>query len=57
MLVETPQLSADTVVFLTMEKRDWLAGRFISCPWDMPQFMAMEDDIVRGDKLKVRLVV
>ncbi|KAL8910154.1 MAG: hypothetical protein Q9171_004532 [Xanthocarpia ochracea] len=55
--VETPELSADTVVFLVNEKREWLAGRYINCTWDMPQLMAMKDDIVTGDKLKVRMVV
>lgn len=25
--------------------------------WDMEEFLAMEDEIVAGDKLKVRMVV
>lgn len=50
-------MAADTIVFLTQEKREWLAGRYISCTWDMPQFLAKEAEIVEGDKLKVRLVV
>ncbi|TVY41284.1 Short chain dehydrogenase [Lachnellula subtilissima] len=54
--VETPELSADTIVFLTKEKREWLGGRYINCTWDMPELMAQEDEIVKGDKLKVRLV-
>jgi hypothetical protein len=49
-------LSGDTIVFLTKEKRDWLGGRYINCTWDMPELMAQEEDIVKGDKLKVRLV-
>ncbi|KAI4233819.1 MAG: hypothetical protein LQ349_004170 [Xanthoria aureola] len=56
-VVETPQLSADTIIYLVKEKRQWLAGRYINCTWDMPQIMAMEDDIVKGDKLKVRMVL
>ncbi|KAL8804870.1 MAG: hypothetical protein Q9200_005646 [Gallowayella weberi] len=55
--VETPSLSADTIVYLVNEKRDWLAGRYINCTWDMPQLMSMKDDIVKGDKLKVRMVI
>ncbi|ETS81836.1 hypothetical protein PFICI_06838 [Pestalotiopsis fici W106-1] len=55
--VDTPQLSADSLVYLTSEKRDWLAGRYINTTWDLPQLMAKEDVIVSGDKLKVRLVV
>ncbi len=56
-LKDTPELAADTMVFLTQEKRDWLAGRFVSVAWDMPEFLAMKSEIVEGDKLKVRLVV
>lgn len=55
--VETTQLSADTIVYLVREKRDWLAGRYINCTWDMPELMAQKDEIVKGDKLKVRLVI
>ncbi|KAL8879675.1 MAG: hypothetical protein Q9198_002760 [Flavoplaca austrocitrina] len=55
--VETPELSGDTIVYLVNEKRDWLAGRYINCTWDMPQLMAMKDEIVKGDKLKVRMVI
>ncbi|KAL9075774.1 MAG: hypothetical protein Q9161_001526 [Pseudevernia consocians] len=53
----TPELGADTMVFLTQEKRDWLAGRYVSCAWDMPELLAKRDEIVKGDKLKLRLVV
>ncbi|KAL1881333.1 hypothetical protein Daus18300_001186 [Diaporthe australafricana] len=55
--VDTPQISADTIVYLTAEKRQWLSGRYINCTWDMPELLAQEDDIVKGDKLKVRLVI
>ncbi|KAL8841874.1 MAG: hypothetical protein Q9170_000747 [Blastenia crenularia] len=57
LFIETPELSADAIVYLVNEKRAWLAGRYINCTWDMPQIMAMKDDIVKGDKLKVRLVI
>jgi hypothetical protein len=53
---ETAELSGDTIVFLTKEKREWLGGRYINCTWDMPELMAQEDEIVKGDKLKVKLV-
>lgn len=55
--VDTPQLSADSLVYLTSEKRDWLAGRYVNSTWDLPQLMEKKDEIVSGDKLKVRLVV
>jgi NAD(P)-dependent dehydrogenase (short-subunit alcohol dehydrogenase family) len=54
---ETAELSADTIVYLVREKRDWLAGRYVNCTWDMPDLMAQKDEIVKGDKLKVRLVI
>jgi len=56
-LVDTPEMGADSLVFLTQEKRDWLAGRYISLNWDMPTFLSKEDEIVKGDKLKMRLVI
>ena len=54
---ETTELPADTLVFLTKEKRDWLAGRYINCTWDMPELIAKRDEIVEGNKLKVSLVI
>jgi hypothetical protein len=55
--IDTAELSADTIVFLVREKRDWLAGRYVNCTWDMPELMAQKEEIVNGDKLKVRLVI
>ncbi|TQV99421.1 hypothetical protein V2A60_004895 [Cordyceps javanica] len=56
-LVDKPQLCADTVAWLTDEKRDWLAGRYISVNWDMQQLLAKKEDIVERDTLKMRLVI
>lgn len=44
-------------MYLVNEKRDWLAGRYIDCCWDMPQIMRMKDEVVKGDKFKVKLDV
>ncbi|KAH6893367.1 hypothetical protein B0T10DRAFT_592314 [Thelonectria olida] len=55
--VETPELTADSIVHLTSEKRLWLAGRYINLTWDLPQLFAKKDEIVKHDKLKVRLVI
>lgn len=30
-ITDTPELPADTIAFLTRERRGWLAGRYISC--------------------------
>lgn len=54
--VETPEISADTLVFLTSQKRTWLGGRYINCTWDMPELMAKEEEIVKEDKLKVKFL-
>ena len=58
-LIDTPELGADTMVYLLHQpqRQDWLAGRYISVLWDMPEFFAMKDTIVAKDLLKVRLVV
>ena len=54
---DTPELAADIIVWLTQERKDWLAGRYLSASWDMPEVMARKDEIVQGDKLKVKLVL
>lgn len=56
-LTDTPELAADTLVFLTRERREWLAGRYVSCQWDMDDFLAKRAEIEQGDLLKVRMVV
>ncbi|KAI0179395.1 oxidoreductase-like protein, partial [Hypoxylon sp. FL1284] len=49
-------LAGDTVCWLAAERREWLAGRYISCTWDMEELLGRKAEIVDGDKLKVRLV-
>lgn len=34
----------------------WLAGRYVCAAWDVDVLETMKDEIVGGDKLKVRLV-
>ncbi|KAI8945432.1 NAD(P)-binding protein [Xylaria longipes] len=55
--VETPELAGDSIVYLTKERRDWLGGRYVNVTWDLPELMGLRDKIVKGDKLKVQLVV
>ena len=31
--IDQPELPADTITWLIKQRRDWLAGRFISCNW------------------------
>ncbi|KKA26470.1 hypothetical protein TD95_003737 [Thielaviopsis punctulata] len=54
-LTEEPRLCADTVVWLVQQRREWLAGRYVMAQWDMEELMAREEEIVKGDKLKVRI--
>ena len=53
--VETPELSGDSVVYLTSERREWIGGRYINVTWDLPELMSQKDRIVKDDKLKVKL--
>ena len=50
-------MAADTIAFLTAERRNWLAGRYISCNWDMEELLAQKDKIVLKDLLKFRLAL
>ena len=54
-LTDKVELPADTIVWLAQKRREWLAGRYVSCCWDMPELMARQEEIVEGDKLKVRM--
>ena len=56
-LGDRPELVAETVAWLTSERREWLAGRYVSATWDMEELLQRRGEIVEGDKLKVRLVV
>ena len=56
-LVDTPEMAADSLVWLTAEKREWLAGRYINCAWDMKELLDRREKIVKEDQLKLRLGV
>ena len=45
------------LVWLTKEKREWLSGRYMSANWDVENLEGMKEEIVKGDKLKMRMVV
>lgn len=57
LLPDTPRLVADTLTFLTRERREWLASRYVDSKWDMEEFLAKKDVIIKEDLLKVRLRV
>ncbi|MCJ1473876.1 hypothetical protein MMC13_002531 [Lambiella insularis] len=54
---DTLELPADTIVYLTQERREWLAGRYISAAWHMPELMDKQKEIVDGDLLKIKLAL
>ena len=56
-LIDTPEVAGDTIVYLTQKRQEWLAGRYVSCTWDMPEFFAKKQEIVDEDLLKVRMRV
>lgn len=57
LLTDTAELAGDALVYLTAQRRVWLAGRYVACTWDMEEFMGKEKEIVEKDLLKVRLRV
>lgn len=56
-LTDTPELAADTLVWLTKERRDWLQGRFVMGPADMQELESKKDEIVKRDLMKLKLDV
>ncbi|UPK93741.1 hypothetical protein LCI18_004676 [Fusarium solani-melongenae] len=55
-LPDRPDIAGDTIAWLAAERREWLGGRYVSCPWDMEELMEKKDDIIEKDKLKLRMV-
>jgi NAD(P)-dependent dehydrogenase (short-subunit alcohol dehydrogenase family) len=53
MLTETPELPADTIVWLTRERREWVGGRFVNTQWDMGEFEGRKEEIVEKGLLTV----
>jgi hypothetical protein len=56
-MIDTPELCAGFVVWLTKGQRAWLNARYLSVTWDVDELEAMKDEIVKADKLKLRMVV
>ncbi|GBE89714.1 Short chain dehydrogenase citE [Sparassis crispa] len=56
-LIDTPELAAHSIVWLARERREWLGGRYVSTQWDVDELLQKTQEIVKGDKLKFRMVV
>ncbi|EMT73376.1 hypothetical protein NOF04DRAFT_3605 [Fusarium oxysporum II5] len=54
---DKPELAGDSIVYLTSEKRDWLAGRYVNVTWDLPELMEKKEWIVAGDRLKLKISI
>ncbi|KAJ5094511.1 NADP(+)-dependent dehydrogenase [Penicillium angulare] len=57
LLTDTPELAADTLVWLARERRDWLAGRFASVSWDMEELEQKKQDVVQRNLFKFRVLI
>ncbi|PVH93134.1 putative oxidoreductase [Periconia macrospinosa] len=55
LLKDTVELSADTMVWLCMERREWLSGRFVTATWNMEELAKRREEIVGKDLLKFRM--
>jgi NAD(P)-dependent dehydrogenase (short-subunit alcohol dehydrogenase family) len=55
LLKDTPELSADTMLWLCKERREWLRGRFVTSTWNMEELESRKDEIVKEDLLKFRM--
>ncbi|KAL6416315.1 Short-chain dehydrogenase/reductase SDR [Ilyonectria robusta] len=55
LLPDRPDIAGDTIVWLAAERKEWLGGRYISCPWDMQELSERKDEIIKKDKLKMRM--
>lgn len=56
-LKDSPELAADTMVYLTHGRQEWLRGRYVSVNWDMDELFAKKDEIIEKDLLRVRIAV
>lgn len=56
-LNDDPSLCGSFLVWLTKERRLWLSGRYLAANWDVDELVEMKDEIVKHDKLKMRMVL
>lgn len=57
MLVDTPELFADSIVWLADKRREWLAGRFVNACWDLGELEGKKEDVVGRDLFKFRMTI
>ncbi|KAF2221805.1 hypothetical protein BDZ85DRAFT_264426 [Elsinoe ampelina] len=57
LLQDKVELAGDTVAWLSKERMEWLAGRYLSVNWDMEELEKEKKRVVEGDLLKMKLAV
>ena len=55
--LDSSSLCGAFLIWLVKEKREWLNGRYLDATWDVEELEKKKEEIVEGDKLKMRLVV
>ncbi|KAF2436227.1 short chain dehydrogenase reductase [Tothia fuscella] len=55
LLVDTPQLAADSVIWLTGKRREFLKGIYVDSNWDLLELAKRGDEVVEKGLLKCRL--
>ncbi|KAL5513577.1 hypothetical protein ACEPAH_3976 [Sanghuangporus vaninii] len=53
-VIDTPELSAESIVWLVKERRQWLSGRFVSCTWDMNELVQKKEVVENKDLLRMK---
>lgn len=57
MCVDDVGLCGAFLLWLVKERREWLSGRYLSADWDVEELEGKKDAIVKGDQLKMRMMV
>lgn len=57
LLVDTVELPADAIVWLSKERREWLNARFVWGAWDMKELEERKDEILERDLFKFRITL
>lgn len=54
---DSKELCGAFCVWLVQERREWANGRYLDATWDVEELEGKKEEIVQGDKLKMRMVV
>lgn len=57
MFVDGVELPADTIIWLSKERREWLNARFVFGNWELEKLEIRKDEIVGRDLVKFRITL